>query len=416
MKKMRLLALLLALMLLAGCAAKDTAVIVDVNGETVNKAAITLQIDNEIAYNEQMNAMYMAYYGVNANLPTDRDQVAEQVITSNVNQLVAMQKAKELGLDQLTAEEAEETALYAKEAYEQQIANVIENMYADLSEEEAREKAVEYAAKYDVTEEIFIKSQTHNTIINKLTDYVIKDATVTDEEVTEQLNQKIEEEKAACQEDPNAFGDALNTGSMAYYAPAGYRLIKHIVLTYSEEDQADITEKQDLLISAAAQVGTASEADKPALQEAMDAAQADLDAAKAAAVAKVKPLAEEIYAKALAEDADFDALMAEYSVDTAAPKNGYAIREGYTNFAEDFYNAAMAMENVGDIAPLVETDYGFHIIQYVANVAEGPYEIEAAHAALTAQLLSEKQKNIFNDQMTAWIAEAAIKTYPERLK
>lgn len=416
MKKMRLAALLMCLaLLMSGCSAGDDAVIVAVNGETVTKAVINQQIDNEISYNQQMNSLYMAYYGVNMGLPTDRLTVAEDVINTNINQLVATQKARELGLDQLTAEETEQVNTAALAAYEDQISQIIASLYADLDETEARQKAVEYAVQYDITEENFIQNQTHNTVMDKLAEYIIKDITVSQAEVDEQLAQKTEEQKATFTEDPNLFGDALNVGDPVYYAPAGYRLVKHIVLIFSDEDQAVITEKQDALTAAAAAVGSAEEENKAALQAEMDAAQADLDAAEAAAMENLRVKAEEIHAQAIAEGADFDALMAQYSVDTTAPKNGYAIRDGYVNFSEVFQNAAMGLEKAGDVSELVETEYGFHIIQYAADVEEGPYEAEAARASLEQSLLYSAQQSHFNEVMTGYVNEAHIKTYPNRL-
>lgn len=415
MKKMRLAALLVCLiMLMSGCSAGDDAVVLAVNGETMTKAEINLQIDNQISYNQQMNALYTAYYGINMELPTDRLTVADEVLNSNINQMVAIQKAKELSLDQLTEEELEQVKTTAKATYEDQLSQIISSLYADQEEAQARENAVAYAAQYDITEENFIQNQTHNVIIDKLADYVVKDVAVSAAEVDEQLNQKTEEQKASFTADPNLFGDAVNVGNTVYYAPAGYRLVKHIVLIFSDEDQAVIAEKQNLLASAAGLVGTADEENKAARQAEMDAAQADLDAAEAAALENLRGKAEEIYAQATAEGADFDALMAQHSVDTTAPKNGYAIRDGYTNFSDVFQKAAMGLEQVGDVT-LLETEYGFHIIQYAGDVEEGPYEQEAARASLEQSLLFSAQQAHFAEVMTEWVDGAFIKTYPNRL-
>ena len=106
--------------------------------------------------------------------------------------------------------------------------------------------------------------------------------------------------------------------------------------------------------------------------------------------------------------------MAQHSVDTTAPKNGYAIRDGYTNFSDVFQKAAMGLEQVGDVT-LLETEYGFHIIQYAGDVEEGPYEQEAARASLEQSLLFSAQQAHFAEVMTEWVDGAFIKTYPNRL-
>lgn len=418
MKKMRIASLLLALMLLfGGCAAKDDAVIVSVNGETVDKATINQQIINKINYNEQMNALYMAYYGINAALPTDRETVTETVLNSNVNQLVAIQKAKALGLDQFTPEETEQIMTDALDTFDMQLDSIIANLYPDLEAEEARQKAEAYAAENNVTIETLIEAQTHNELINRLTDYVIQDVSVSEEAVTEMLNQKMEENKAAFAETPSLFGDYVNFGmDIAYYAPAGYRQVKHILVEFDEADTAIITEKQELLAAAASALATASEEEKAALQPQMDAAQAALDEALETARENRRPYVDEVYAKATAPEADFDALVEEYSADFAAPTDGYVLYDGYPSFTEAFYNSAMALEQVGDISPIVETDYGFHILQYAGDLAEGPYDTESCREMLAEDMLYQAQETHFDEQMTLWINEANIKTYPNRLK
>ena len=103
MQKKSLLALLLALMmLLSGCAlvsvdtAKDNArVIVDVNGETVNKATISAAVQNTLAQNQYYNQLYSSY-GMSGMFSTDEATVTSEVINSYVENLVSKQKAAEL--------------------------------------------------------------------------------------------------------------------------------------------------------------------------------------------------------------------------------------------------------------------------------------------------------------------------------
>ena len=91
MRKKGLLALLLAVtLLMSGCAlvtvdeaADNARVIVDVNGETVNKLTVHNAVHSVIEQNEYMNQFY-AMLGGNVNLPTDEATVLTQVVDTYV--------------------------------------------------------------------------------------------------------------------------------------------------------------------------------------------------------------------------------------------------------------------------------------------------------------------------------------------
>lgn len=425
MKKMRIFALMLAVvMLTSGCSliVKDEAadaalVIVDVNGETVDKATINQQIDDEIGYNEQMNQLYMSYYGFDAGYSTDRAEVGKDVIRRNINRLVALQKAKELGLDQLTEEEATQAKEAALANYETQISDISATIFATLSAEDARPKAVEYAKDFDITEEIYTATEIQNKVFDKLMEYVVQDITVADDVVEENLNKMVEADKGMFETSPSYFGDYFNQNmGRVYYAPAGYRFVKHILISYNDEDQALIDEKLNAVTSAYMALNNAAEgADTAALQADVDAAQAAFDDARAKAAANIQPTLDEVYALATAEDADFDALIAQYGTDPGQGPKGYVVCEGYEGFVQGFTDAAMALENPGDVSEPVGTDFGYHILQYVGDIPEGAFDIEAAREEMKESLLSEAQQTHFGNQLDAWISEADVKTYENRL-
>ena len=432
MQKKCLLALLLALaMLLSGCALvtvdneKDNAqVIVDVNGETVNKAVVHAAVENTIAQNQYYNQLF-ASYGMSGSYETDEDTVAAQVIETYVNQLVAKQKAIALGLNELTDEEKEAVQTTAQGYYDSFISSVASTYLpgSKLEGDELTAAAVKYAEEHKIstvdgrsTLDDFVQTATEEKLIEKLQDYIVKDVTVSDEEIQADFNTKADEAKASYEADPNAYGTAVNGGSTVYYAPAGYRMVKHILVKVSDEDSAVTTEKQTALNDAKTALDSAAEdADKTALQAAVDAAQAAYDEAVAAGMANAKAKADEIYAQATAEGADFDALIAETNNDPGMPTAGYAIREGFTSFEESFTNAAMALQNVGDVSEPVESTYGYHIIKYVADVQEGPVDLETVKDGISSALLTAKQNDVTDATMAQYVSEATVKTYPERL-
>ena len=447
MQKKTLLALLLALtMLLSGCAlitvdtAKDNArVIVDVNGETVNKAVVHAMVDNQISTYEYYNQLYSAYYGISNLYSTDEATVTADVIDTYVNQLVSQQKAKELGLYEMTEEEQAEVDENAKKNYDSFIQSVISTYMpgSTLEGDELTAAAEKYVADNQVatvdgrsTLADFAASAADDKALEKLSEYIIKDVAVTDEEIQADFDAKVESAKADYEADLTAYGTAVNSGSTVYYAPAGYRMVKHILVKVSDEDSAAATEKKTVLTDAQTALteaqtaldSAAEDADKTALQaaletaqKAVDEAQAAYDEAQAAGMANAKAKADELYAQLTQEGADFETLLADNNGDSGQPAAGYAICEGFTSFVESFTNGALTLEKVSDVSEPVESTYGYHIIQYTSDVAEGPVDLETVKDGISSALLTAKQNEVTTATLAQYVSEANVKTYPERM-
>ena len=445
MQKKSLLALLLALTLvLSGCALvtvdqeKDNArVIVDVNGETVNKQTIAAAVQNELQMNQYYNQLASSM-GISANYSTDEATVTSNVISSYVNQLVAKQKAAELGLNEMNEEDQAAIETDAKQMYDSFISSVTSTYFVgtELEGDELTQAAEKYVADNAIatadgrsTLADFTKTATDNRAIEKLQEYAVKDVSVSDEEINAEFDSKVEADKESFEANPDTYGYNLMNGTETYYAPAGYRMVKHILVPFDTENTSAETAAQTALTAAqsalteaqAAFDGAGEDADKEALQtaltqaeEAVSAAQADFDAANSKKLADAKEKADEIYALATAEGADFDALIAEYSTDNM-PEEGYAIREGFAYFVTPFVEGAMALEKAGDVSGPIESTYGYHIIQYVSDVQEGPVDLETVREAISADLKTVKENEALAAATAQWLEAANVKTYPDRM-
>lgn len=440
MRKKSLLALLLALALvMSGCAlytvdeeADNARIVIDVNGETVTKKQVSASLNNAISQNEYMNQLY-AMFGMQGSYSTDAATLTPQVIDAFVQNLVKTQKAKELGLDQFTDEEKAHIQEHADESWQSYLKEVAEYYFPDqkLEGEALEAEALKYIEQNGLSgKDVFVDAATEEVLLEKLEADVIKDVTVSDEEVKALYDEKVAADKETYTASPVSYGTAVSGGTQVYYAPAGYRNVKHILIKLTDEDSKAVDEKQTALTTAqtaltdaqTALTNAAEDADKAALQaavdeaqKAVDEAQAAVDAATEAAFAAIQAKTDEVYALAKAEGADFDALVKEHSQDDGAPEF-YAISKDSTNFVEPFVTGAMALENVGDVSEPVRTTYGYHIIKYVSDVAEGPVAYESVQEALTKDALTAKQDKTFEDAVAAWTAAANVKTYPEKMK
>ena len=317
MRKKSVLALLLALMMiLSGCTLvtkdeeKDNArVIIDVNGETVTKHVVTAAVQNQISQNEYYNQMFAAY-GYSGVYSTDEATVTAQVIDSFVENLVLKQKAYAMGMNELTDEEKAKAEEHAKEYYESFLSSVISAYLPNsgLEGDELNAAAEKYVAENDIktadgrsTYEDFLQSAIDEQAIEKLEADIVKDVTVTEEEIQADFDAKVESDKADSETNADNYGYNLLNNIAVYYAPAGYRMVKQILITVSDEDSKAADEANTALTEAKDALESAGEdADKDALQAAVDTAQAAYDEAKATGMANAKAKADEVYALATA--------------------------------------------------------------------------------------------------------------------
>ena len=451
-KKILVISLLMALvMVLSACnlIVKDPEVdarqvIVSVNGEEVAKESFTQYYNN-------IMQQYMQQFGSIQQVNITPETVLDSTVTAVVRELVMRQKAKELGLDAFTAEDEAKAKEAADARFQDTLGQIKDQFFADteLTGEELDKALNDKAAELQIHLEDMLEVEKSNLQNNKIYDnlkaHAVKDVTISDEEVQADFDQKVEQAKASYETNASAYGSAVNAGQPVYYAPAGYRFVKQILVKLTQEDQdainalkAELTPLKDALDEAqtaltqfkdaqaaedASEENAESEAALLALENALKEAQANYDAKnaeftakEAAAYATILPRANDIYAKAVAEGADFDALIKEYNDDAGQPAQGYAVFQDFTGFDEAFMKPAMALTNIGDVAEPSQGIYGYYIVQYAADIPEGPVTLDSVRQPLHDSLLTAKQNSVFTQTMDEWVAAADVKTYPERMK
>jgi parvulin-like peptidyl-prolyl isomerase len=87
-----------------------------------------------------------------------------------------------------------------------------------------------------------------------------------------------------------------------------------------------------------------------------------------------------------------------------------------TNWVIPFRDQAFTVSNIGDVTAPVVTDYGVHIIQYVADVPGGPVELtEEMRASFQESLLASAQNEKYSAAIAEWV-EAAEVVYSDEAK
>ncbi len=407
MRKRVILAFVLVLALLAtsGCSliVKDEEVdratpVIEVAGKVFTKGEVQAQTDYLLNYYESMYASYgMAFDRTDPQMVADARQSA---IDSLINSAVINQKLAERGYDQLTPEERATIDAKVDENYQVYYDTVL-TFYMGPTELEGEELDAAVEAQMVAlgfpTREQLAQSEEDTFKQNKLRADVVKDVTVTEEEFQAEYHARVETATASYVNTPAAFGTAVSNRETIYYTPAGYRFVKHILVSFSAEDQAAIEAIESELLYAT---------DEEAIAE----INGRLEAAKTKALAGIQAQVDEVSAK-IAAGEDFNGLITAYNTDPGmtAESTGYAVSSASTNWVPEFQAASMALENVGDVSGPVVTRFGVHFIKFESEAVEGPVDPEAVRDVITAELLTAKQDEVYAATVAQWVTEANAK-------
>lgn len=456
MRKKALLALMMAaILLLSGCALikKDQAVddateIIRMGDQVITKKEVLAQAEQELYDQYSMYSMFNYSYDVTdpANIQAAKDAAVDTLKTS----LALTAKAKELGLDQLSDEELESIKTTAQANLDSVIASAKAYVEggSEMDETALAEAAAKMAEDAGYTLDAYIAQGTTDAISAKLKEYAVKDVAVTDEEIQAEYDSRVESHKSTYSESAGTWASAANNNSTLYYTPAGVRRVKQILIKFKDEDKTAIDDAKTKLNDANTAVTTAqakvdaaqgtvdtegiSDEDKAKAEETLSAAKQELEDADKAllaanqavteatdkAFANIDEKADAVLAQLAEEGADWQKIMDENNEDEGMKDNekGYAVAAGMTNFDAAFVDAAMALEKIGDISPKTKGSYGYYIIRYESDEAEGPVALDAVKETLSSSLLTTKQNDAYEATKAQWVDEAGIKVDLNALK
>ncbi len=213
--------------------------------------------------------------------------------------------------------------------------------------------------------------------MNKVFEHFMADITVAEADVVAYYDELLREQQALETENPEqALSDYTNgMNYIQVIIPEGVGEIhytKHILIGMEDADAQAIT---------AAQQGGMEEAE---LQELIDAG-----------LEKIKPLTDEVYDKVLAGE-DFDALIEQYGTDQGmtvepAKSEGYPVFVGSGTIPE-FEEAAMALENPGDISEPVGAQFGYHILKLERIQEPGVIPVEDVRTLIEEELYYQNRR------------------------
>ena len=419
------LALLLFLLLPFGAAAENADPVV----VRVGRVAYPLSLAK---YSYQSNLDLMAYQGYTPTV-AEKEELKRQTIDHLIDLALIENKLIEAGKNDLT--DAEETLVrsYAGNVYEslwQGFQQRVKNEGYDATEAQITQWLNEQGYTLDVVyQEALV-----NVRYSRIYELYCADVTVTDEDVEAYLQETfVGPDREAYEFDiPRYEREILATGNESFFTPAGYRVIRQILLPYPQavvdeinalqpavEEGATALEDAYHAVADAAIAGKDVEAEREAYQ-AQSQAYADLlnqvVALEQSALPMLKETTDEIALRYAAGES-FDSLVAEYGKEAGEAAGGELLFHPESeNWAEAFKQAVSALKKPGEITEPFVTDLGIHIVLYQSDLPDGVHELtEEERAALQSSALENKQRETLHPFLDEWKTQYEIETHPEML-
>ena len=419
------LALLLFLLLPFGAAAENADPVV----VRVGRVAYPLSLAK---YSYQSNLDLMAYQGYTPTV-AEKEELKRQTIDHLIDLALIENKLIEAGKNDLT--DAEETLVrsYAGNVYEslwQGFQQRVKNEGYDATEEQI----TSWLTEQGYTLDIVYQEALVNVRYSRIYELYCADVTVTDEDVEAYLQETfVGPDREAYEFDiPRYEREILATGNESFFTPAGYRVIRQILLPYPQavvdeinalqpavEEGATALEDAYHAVADAAIAGKDVEAEREAYQ-AQSQAYADLlnqvVALEQSALPMLKETTDEIALRYAAGES-FDSLVAEYGKEAGEAAGGELLFHPESeNWAEAFKQAVSAFKKPGEIPEPFVTDLGIHIVLYQSDLPDGVHELtEEERAALQSSALENKQRETLHPFLDEWKTQYEIETHPEML-
>ena len=336
------------------------------------------------------------------------EETLQTVLEELVEEKVAYQHAEALGLTELTDEDIAAVTATAQELYDQQKNfNAASVDTSGMTAEEADAAVEAYMTEQGITLESLIETEEADYWREKLFDATVESVTATDEEIQAEYDALLADQTERFGQSSAEYEFAVSSGETIVYNLEGYRRVKQILLTFDDTDTAAQAQE---LTNQIAELNAETDFDQiTALQEQLDALYTDLDAEAEAIIEQIN------------SGADFETLMAQYNEDSGANyepvrTQGYYVSANTTQYASDFVEASMMLEQPGQVSTPIHTVDGVHIILYVADVTPGEVSLEDAREAVTEDVLEEKRQTYYDEQVAQWVADANPQYYPDRMQ
>lgn len=384
-------------------------------------------------YSYQSNLDMMAYQNYTPTA-AEKLEIIQQTVDHMVDLALIENKLIEAGKNELT--ETEQTLLrsYAGNVYDS-LWQGFQQRVKEAGYDATEEQITSWLSEQGYTLDIVYQEALVNVRYSRIFELYCPDVTVSEEEVQAYLEDEfITPDREAYENDvPRYEREILTPGNEAFFTPAGYRVIRQILLPFPATVVKEINALQPDL-----EEGTAALED--AYNKAADAAIAggDVETARReyqnqadayaellgkvveleqSALPLLKETTEEI-ARRYNDGESFESLIEAFGQEAGeAAGSELLYHTDSEKWAETFKKHVDALQNPGEITEPFVTDLGVHIVCYVSDFPGGIHELtEEEKNTLQASALEAKQMKRLETFLQEWRKEFTIETYPELLQ
>lgn len=313
---------------------------------------------------DELIATYQNTYGGTTFKAEDYAYIRDQSLTAQATYCVMDNAVEDLALNTFSDEESAALMQQAEDAYQQTLDYFTEDyasMYMNMMKEEtARDMAADYLTRSGCTVESLFEKAKRYAGYDRLYAEVTDGVSLSDADVQQYYtNRYVEPDRKLFENNVEQY--ELYTAAYqqtAYFIPAGYREVAYIYL--------------------------------PTPMEGREA---------------LEPTLEKIYGR-LENGDDFDLMIQVY--DQSEANSTCMVHAQSTVYEPEFRDAALALENVGDVSGPVDTETGVYVIRYLSDVAGGPVTLtQESMADLAEEAVGVKKAEVFQQTIDEF-----AKTYP----
>ena len=419
----------------------DAQVIVEYDGGVVF-------LDDILEQYAGVDSQFSSYYGVSL-ADYGYDTVYKQLIAETLLQDAVLEaKATELGLDQLDDETMAGLTEEAAANFESYVTSVWDYFASDdLTDEEIREECITNLEAMGYTEDALLETLIDNYVSEQLYNYITADVTVTEEDIQAAFDELVAEQEASFADD-STYNTSRNNGDTIVWNPEGYRMVRHELIKFTDDQATRYSELQDTLdtlneelealqtaaeeAAAATDESTTEATDETAAaataeatdettgetaaeateapartEEEINAEIADVEAELTALYEELLPTAQEVI-DAFNSGTSFSDLIDQYNEDPGMENeptatNGYAVSANSTAWDPAFTEGAMSIESIGEISEPVYGQNGIHIIYYDSDIPAGAVDLETVRAEIEESALNTKLNDTYDNTLAEWV-------------
>lgn len=356
-------------------------------------------------YEEQLTNLVFAGYSEEDIAETLLDEVLKYMVSDRILE----EKAREMGLYDLTDADRARIETEAQQAYDEQL-----EFYrafvdtAGMTEAEATGAVKNYMQSTESVTLEGIRSQLEESWwAQKLYDELTRDVSVGEDELEAAYESLLAQQKESFASYADDYEFAQMNGETIVYNLDGYRAVRMLLFSF---DDPEALEAVSVLSEEITELDPTGDAELIAQYT------AQIDGYYEAVEAEARAALAEIQA-----GADFDEMLIsvgddEGMKDEALRETGYYVSKDSLLWTSEVIGAAMALEEIGDLSGIVRVGDGVCILEYVGEVPAGEVKLADVHDALLADATGDAKYSAYQAKVDAWLQEANAVYYPERLQ